>query len=523
MDEEKNRDEQELFDEANDAQEEITDPESDKIITAKNRRSIILYSFMFVILCAFITIAAYTYMSVYPYKKLAKSVRNSMEDIYEAKPGGIDAEGLKTLIFTSPTKTDGKFDYAGKEQRSADFSWNYDPVGKKAAGSLYISTDETGLDAVDCYADDKELIFKSDFLGEDYLSIPFNNVLSAYNFSELSEILGKTEYTQDISIDLFRADIFDEPELRELIKGYFSTEREAVENLRENVVVYKNDDYTMKESNKTAKGYTVTADGIYVSEVIDDFVEYAQGQSNSHAVAEAITPIICFITGLDNTAEETENFLDENRYSALEMLSEALSTQTVKIDAYIYKNRIVCADWDFTLNDVDSVVDCSVNIATDEEGFGRAGDITFICGDREIRANYNISQSGLDLGYEEKQTMFDAAYTSKAEFTLDEESLYTLRAEVENDNNRNDKISFSSAGILTVGADGLSAHSDNTRFRKGTEDMRTLSFDLNITPLSEDIVSHVSSPKALFDMPKEDLSYIFGNFYKALAQTGINN
>ncbi len=505
--------------------DEIIDPEGDKIVTSKNKWHIILYVAVFVLACAVITVAAYTLASAYPYKKLSKSLENTMEDIYGLNTGSIDGEGFKELVLAKPTNTEMNFTYAGEKSFSSELLWDYDPLNKKAAGSLKADNDGTKLNLLDCYADTEGLTLNSMFLGEDYIKIPLTNIISGYNSSALSEILGKTDSAQDFSIDLFKREIFEEPSAKELLKEYLSSDSLALENLKNNIEVYQNNENVpvFGQSNKTAASYTVSVEGIYVADVIEEFIEYVKARNNSKAVAEEITPIINFITGLGNTSEEVDEFLDTNRYSAATDLAKSLSTQTVNISAYIYKNKIVGANWDFTLNDMDSVKDCSLNISTTNEGFGKTAKLIFTCGDSETKLDYDISRNEMNFDYEKSETLFEANYKTTVNFKLDDKSNYSLTADISNNDNADDTVKLTSEGTLIAGADGLAISSESTQFKEGTSDPRHITFDLNVEPLAQEITASEASAKSLFDMTKEELADKLRYIYATMESLEADN
>ncbi len=501
----------------------------DKIITKGNRLRIAAYCLAFIAAAAVISFVWYNISLSSPAKAVIKAYTATMEEML-ASEDIIDKDAVIRLLTETATETDFSLTYNGSayddtllsKLKGSGLTINNlcDPEAMEMGGTIDASVAGMPVNIAEYYADSETVYGCLPLFEKEWIEVSQSNLFSGYNSSALSNHLGRFDYTEDFSVNIFDLykilDIKGSAGLMEeyLSSGLYSDEENPVFTaFKENMNVIKTGDSFTLDNGKKAKGYSVFLKGADIAAVLNDFADYAEAQNEYLPLAEFFLPVYK-LRGGDMTAEEIAEALSSINYEVFRDIAEQIQNEEYEIKVYVYKKRLVRAEAVLNLEFYEGEQTPCRLILSYPSGESITDKITleFAPENEEetsvmsLRAEITNDGDTVKASIKGNTEFYYAPY----EFTLSADysrstSDYSVDFNMVNSENSSDGIKFSSDGSFSQAADSMTLKADSLDLYTNGDLMLSVSLSADVYPLEGEIEKPVGETINIFTESDEEL------------------
>lgn len=508
------------------AEEEISfdlnmpkDDDGDKIINSKNKLRIIVYVIVFSALAALIAYLAFCFALRSPKNTVAAALKNTVEELgctAEISKG----EALRDFLLSSPSESFISVTYKGgktgngsslKRLFGSGFSANikYDPTEKRASGDIAANIGNMPVNVLEFLADNKSFYGRAPLIESLWLEIPFENIFSSYNSSVLSGYMGRFDFTQDFSADIFdTTPLKDMKSVRRLLTDYFCSHNTMAEKLWENAYVTKTDEGFETENGRKAKGYCITLKGSDLSELSEDIKNHIKNGQSFMPLAHSILPIAKVLTKNPLMTEEGLCSLIEAGQPDIMPYFDPNKDYDVMV--YVYRKKIIKAEGVFDMPLPESYETAAIRLSLAFPSGRELKDKAVFEADavekNKAALKTEITNDGTTsrLSAHGSFRFLGAPYSVSAEgeYSVDT-SQYSLDVNVKNDDHPSDMAELSSEGMFSMTENSLCFSAESLNIDATGQKPLSADIWLETNPLEGSAGAAPEISKKLFT-PNED-------------------
>ena len=511
------------------AEEEISfdlnmpkDDDGDKIINSKNRLHIIVYVIAFSALAALIAYLAFCFALRSPKNTVAAALKSTLEELgCTAKTS--KGEALRDFLLSSPSESFISVTYKGgktddgkslKRLFGSGFSANikYDPTEKRASGDIAANIGNMPVSVLEFLADNKSFYGRAPLIESLWLEIPFENMFSSYNSSVLSGYMGRFDFTQDFSADIFNTSSSrDMKSVRRLLADYFCSDNTVAEKLWENAYVTKTDEGFETENGRKAKGYCITLKGGDLSEFSEDIKDNIKNGQSLMPLAHSILPIAKVLTKDPLMTEEGLCSLIEAGQPDFMPYFDPNKDYDVMV--YVYRKKIIKAEGVFDMPLPESPETAAIRLSLafpsgrelkDKAVFEVAAVDAVDKNKTALKTEITNDGTAYRLSAHGSFRLLGAPYnvSAEGEYSADT-SQYSLDVSVKNDDHPSDRAELSSEGIFSMTENSLNFSAESLDIDAMGQKPLSADIWLETNPLEGSAGAAPERSKKLFT-PNED-------------------